>query len=192
MYSVDWFSQYIKNWEIWLAEFKGKPNLKFLEIGCFEGKATVWLLENILTHTTSKIYTIDTFGGGMEDGDKGAYFSKDAEKNYIQNIAPFRGKVITYRGVSQEVLRNLWFEAPDFDFIYVDGSHRSPEVLEDIVLSWGMLKKNGLMICDDYKLERYPEPLLNPKMGIDAFFAINKGKYRLINNQSQLVVVKTV
>lgn len=38
-----------------------------------------------------------------------------------------------------------------FDFIYVDGSHRSPDVIYDAILSFGLLKKGGIMIFDDYQ-----------------------------------------
>ena len=47
-FTTEWFKSHIFVWEQALQGFKNKPNLNFLEIGCFEGMATVWLLENIL------------------------------------------------------------------------------------------------------------------------------------------------
>ena len=68
-YSVDWFSNNIPIWDqvFDLAKLKGKENIKFLEIGCFEGRATNYLLENILTGEGSEIHVVDTFEGSREE-----------------------------------------------------------------------------------------------------------------------------
>lgn len=195
MYSSDWFSQNIKNWEKWLSELKGKPNLRFLEIGCFEGRATVWLLENILTGENCSIDTIDMFGGGMEDGDKGAFYNSEASRNYEENIKPFPDKVYTHVGMSQVILRRYFNvgETKDkdvFDFIYIDGSHRSAEVLEDTVLAWRLLKDGGVMVWDDYGLKRYSDSLMNPSVGIDAFLRVFEGKYQLVSKGYQICIRK--
>lgn len=189
MYSADWFSQNIPNWTKWLGELKGKPELRFLEIGCFEGKATVWLLENILTHPSSWIHTIDMFEGGMEDGDKGAFFNKDAMHNYSENIKPFIDKVVTYKGKSFEILtKEIWCD--DYNFIYIDGSHRSFEVLADSVMAWSKLRAGGIMIWDDYGLKRYKDALDNPATGINAFLIVIEGKYELIGKGYQIAIKK--
>jgi len=44
-FTADWFLNNVNSWEYHLEEFKHKPNLNFLEIGCWEGKATCWLLK---------------------------------------------------------------------------------------------------------------------------------------------------
>jgi len=66
MYQSNWFDQNIPYWSVYLDRFKGLPNLTFLEVGCFEGRATTWLLKNILTDKTSKIIVVDTFEGSPE------------------------------------------------------------------------------------------------------------------------------
>ena len=58
IFTVDWFSHNIPSWDIYLNNFKNKPNLNFLEIGSFQGRSTVWLLENILTENDLKIFVI--------------------------------------------------------------------------------------------------------------------------------------
>jgi hypothetical protein len=54
-----------------------------------------------------------------------------------------------------------------FDIIYIDGNHEPEYVLEDAVLSFRKLKKNGIMIIDDYG---WGGPDLTKK-GIDGFLA---------------------
>ena len=60
-FTSDWFSEHIPLWESQLFRLKGEANLSFLEIGAFEGRATLWLLNNILTHSSSGITCIDPF-----------------------------------------------------------------------------------------------------------------------------------
>ncbi len=51
-----WFydNNTVIDFENGLEEFKGKKNLKFLQIGVFTGNASAWLLKNILTDPSSK------------------------------------------------------------------------------------------------------------------------------------------
>ena len=66
-FSEDWFSKMIPIWESMFNAFPKVENI--LEIGCYEGRATVWLCENIF-NDSSKTYNydvIDTFGGSLEE-----------------------------------------------------------------------------------------------------------------------------
>ena len=57
----NWFAATAQaDFETYLAEFKDKPNLKFLQLGVFTGDATVWLCNNILTDKSSKLIDVDT------------------------------------------------------------------------------------------------------------------------------------
>ncbi len=40
-------------------KIKGKDHVNFLEIGIYDGRSTIWFIENILTNPTSKIALID-------------------------------------------------------------------------------------------------------------------------------------
>ena len=55
IYTYDWFSQHVPYWNRLLEPLKGQPDLRFLEIGSFEGRSACWLLRNILTHETSML-----------------------------------------------------------------------------------------------------------------------------------------
>ena len=57
----DDFTMNIPAWQHYLTKkFKGKDNLRFLELGTAQGRATVWLLEEILTGKNCHIFTMDT------------------------------------------------------------------------------------------------------------------------------------
>jgi predicted O-methyltransferase YrrM len=152
IFQADWFSEQIPWWDVQLARFKGKPNLHFLEIGSFEGRSTVWLLENILTDASSKLTCIDTFSGSPEHENTTLHIS-EIEKHFRHNIKESGSelKVIVKKGFSRDILPTL---APcSYDCIYIDGSHKASDVLEDAVLSKLLLKKGGIIIFDDYVWE---------------------------------------
>jgi predicted O-methyltransferase YrrM len=176
-FTADWFGLNIGVWQQILSRLAGKPNLVFLEIGCFEGRATIWLLGNILTHKTSKIHCVDIFEG-------------DYEQRFDHNIevAKCEQKVTKIKGYSQEALRKLPLH--HYDFIYVDGSHASPDVLADAILSFSLLKSGGIMIFDDYEWNWYEDEYLLPKMAIDAFLWVYARKCELLHKGYQVVVRK--
>lgn len=154
----------IPQWEKLLEGYKGKPNLRFLEIGCFEGRATLWLLENILTDPSSQITVIDTFAGSQEH-DKMDLSS--LEKRFRDNIEPYKDKVIVYKSKSQSLFPTA--DRAYFDFIYIDGSHEAIDVLRDAVCSWDMLKPGGMIIFDDYHWGEEYAPELRPYNAINGF-----------------------
>ena len=42
-FSEDWFTNNIPVWQSMLERFKGKENLRYLEIGVFEGRSAIWM-----------------------------------------------------------------------------------------------------------------------------------------------------
>jgi hypothetical protein len=54
-FSQDWTSENTSMWNQMLGALKGKPNIRALEVGSFEGRSALWFLENILTDPTSSI-----------------------------------------------------------------------------------------------------------------------------------------
>ena len=59
-YTGDDVSRAVPQWECALASFKGE-RVRALEIGSFEGRSTLWFVENVLTHEESTIVCVDTY-----------------------------------------------------------------------------------------------------------------------------------
>ena len=57
----DWVSRVGATWMKALEPYKGKPNVRYLEVGVYEGRSFIWMAENILTHPTSRLTGIDPF-----------------------------------------------------------------------------------------------------------------------------------
>lgn len=164
-FSNEWFSPAIKAQWKHLFALAGDPH-KVLEIGSFEGQSACWILDT----TDADITCIDTWEGSDEhsETEKTDLFTK-----FSNNIGEDRDRVTCHKGKSRAILPTLPFET--FDFIYVDGDHHAQNVLEDIILSWPLLKKNGILVCDDYLWKREGsevEDTCNPKVAIDAFIKV--------------------
>lgn len=183
-FTHDWHTRHGHNWVRWLAKFVNQP-ARALEIGCFEGCATTWMLQNIFTHPQSTVTVIDTFEGSEEHAGW-IDFSK-VRARFEENIQPWKERVNIYAGTSERVLRQL---LGPFDFVYVDGSHKAADVLTDACLVWPLLAEGGILIFDDYDWHIMPDPLHNPQPGVDAFLSVFIGKYALIAKEYQVVVSK--
>ena len=187
IFTVDWFSRNIPAWTHYLKELKNKPNLNFLEIGSFQGRSTVWLLENILTDDTSKITCIDTFEGSEEHITNFSEHIKNLYDVFMHNISKFKDKVIIKKNKSQIILKQL---IETYDFIYIDGDHKASSVLEDAVLSFSLLKSGGIMIFDDYLWFAMKKYIDNPKSAIDAFLEIYSDKINILFKDYQVIIEK--
>lgn len=169
----------------------GRPGLLFLEIGCFEGMATRWLVENVLTDPSSGIVVIDTFAGSPEFSALGVDASQ-SRRRFDANLAPWiadcRVEVIV--GRSQDELPRLPAE-PVFDFVYVDGSHAAADVLEDAVNAWARLKPGGLLVFDDYVWTGEGPDWAKPRAAVDAFVRCYQPQIRASSQEgTQYVVVR--
>lgn len=189
-FTTDWHSHNIPLWRQIFAEYKDRPGVRALEIGSFEGRSTIWLLENVLTHPTAQIDCIDTFEGSVEHGRMGLDLDNLRDR-FLRNVQPYSKKVCFYRGLSQEVLRDYLFtpyRAPRYDFIYIDGSHKAADVLEDAVLSFRLLKIGGLMVFDDYAWAGGgPTEFDNVKRGVDAFYHAYQNQLHTVHQSYQAV-----
>jgi predicted O-methyltransferase YrrM len=82
-----------------------------------------------------------------------------------------------------------------YDFIYVDGSHKCLDVYLDLFLAWQLLHKGGVMAIDDYmyhvdKIEEHPYEY--PYQAVNQFLKDNEGQYKLIDMHYRVFLEKTV
>ncbi|MFD0724122.1 class I SAM-dependent methyltransferase [Lysobacter brunescens] len=211
-FSENWFEYNIPHWERWLGDFRGRPGLRALEIGSFEGRSTLWLCEHILTAEDSRIDCLDLFAADPVYGDYHARFRA--------NTAAHADRIREFPGYSFDGLRRVEGE---YDIVYIDGWHSAFGALADGVMSWPLLKVGGVMIFDDYlwvppkyKLKKpnrlvrlwaklrgshwRHEALLKqiesvatetPKLGVDGLLATLAGQYELLGTSNQLAIRKT-
>jgi predicted O-methyltransferase YrrM len=189
-FTEDFFTFRIDLWDKLLHRMKGRPYLRFLEIGVFEGRATVWLLQNVLTHSTASIDCVDPFEWTEGAGRPGA--DMDAVERRFSNNVTVSGasdRVRLLRMKSEAALCTLLPRS--YDFIYVDGSHSAADVLTDATFAFRLLKCGGILAFDDYLLaEAHGQPgsLDDPRAAIDAFLSIFAPRLDFIWKGYQVVV----
>jgi hypothetical protein len=182
----NWFESQKYNFENYLQEFKGQPNLKFLQIGVYTGDASIWLCENILTDETSFLYDIDTWTGSEEPQHEDINFNKVLEY-YKERVGSLKSTV-WIRMTSDEYFTNN--KEIKFNFIYIDGDHTTAQVAKDASNAWKVLKPNGIIAFDDYLWGQDMKPELTPKPAIDNFLKSHEGEYDILTKDYQVWIRK--
>jgi len=193
-FTQDWFHWAPAVWEQLIPLLPGTPgDREFLEIGSFEGRSAVWIVENMM-QDGDILGCIDTWEGGEEhtNGEMGG-----AEARFDHNIAILRAKyperyIDQYKDTSTDALAEILktCKKPVLDFIYIDGSHIAKDVLTDACMAWPLLEKNGIMVFDDYMWGEPRDILHRPKPAIDAFVNIFAEEVDMVHMGYQLIVRK--
>jgi predicted O-methyltransferase YrrM len=182
----NWFVGQQYNFEEQLAHLKGKPNLKFLQIGAYTGDASVWLCENILRNPTSTLIDVDTWSGSGESEHSNINFNK--VYSYYNQRTSVYNKVIQLKMTSDQYFAGD--NAADFDFIYIDGDHTAAQVARDADSAWKLLKTEGILAFDDYGWGKDLPPDTTPKPAIDNFLQAHTGEYTQLVDSYQVWIKK--
>lgn len=138
----------MKNWlaiDGWFSIAEGMALMSLaegkdcLEIGSYNGRSTV-----ALASVAKSVFTVDTFKA-IENGQiqSPEFTTMD---QFLLNIQGFDN--IEYAvGRAQDVLRSL---DRMFDLVFIDGMHTYEQVKIDILLSWSLVKDDGLFTFHDY------------------------------------------
>lgn len=191
-FTEQWFSAGERLWPELIPFLPDRK--KFLEIGSYEGRSSVWLIEHMMQEG-SKLFCIDTWEGG-EEHDKAKML--EVEDRFHSNVSlaqkRFPGrKVYSFRSNSLQALSIMNHSDRDlnsFDFIYIDGSHVAKDVLTDACLAWPILKPGGVLVFDDYVWGNPRDILHRPKAAIDAFVNIFAEEIEFININYQVALRK--
>lgn len=178
-FTSDWFTFRQEDWIKNLAEFKDKE-CNYLELGTYEGRSLIFMLENILTNEKSKAECIDIWQDSKIEG------------RFLNNLqtTSFR-KVKVNKGDIRDILGNIYNSKKDyFDIIYIDAMHSSNTVVRDACMCFDICKMGGIIIFDDYLWENKNNSPLNMKEAIDCFLNCYKGYYEMINIDYQVIIRK--
>lgn len=190
--SAECFTCLIPLWQKHLKKYAGFPGLQILEIGCFEGMATCWLLDEVLTANDARITCIDIFEGVLDfqinNPEKHRLIERNFDINIARNGAGYKVNKIV--GYSQEVMRSLPLNS--YHIVYIDGSHKASDVLEDAVISWRLVKPGGLIIFDDYNFVFADHPEWNTRLAIDAFMKLFADQIKVIEIGDRQVFLEKI
>lgn len=186
-FSSDWFSLNIPNWLLTFEDNKlhEKQSIKALEIGSFEGASSVFLVSEFKNvHLTC----VDTWQGSEENiGREGLEL---IEQKFDENLSQYTSQIEKFKGTSFSFFESI-SSKPQYDFIYIDGSHHVDDVMVDAVRGFKLLKVGGIMIFDDYLWHFYAEPSDNPCAAVNAFLRLKRSDLDIIYVGRQVHVRKT-
>ena len=156
-----------------IHEFRPK---NFLEIGVLEGVTSRNVCEqlNQINNGNFNYFGIDLFGDDLTQNNrkeftpisykinnplKWIYFkiilrmdpnSKECVKYLLKK---FKNNVKILQGYSKNILSKM--DLRIIDFVFLDGGHSYETVKNDLDLLTANLKKNSIIICDDYNIKHY-------------------------------------
>jgi len=152
-----------------------KPK-NFLEVGVFQGVTSRNICEklNLIHGNQFNYYGIDIFEDSnnlLDDKEMTSKHNKISNplKNLLYNVIfkenlnslksvnkllkKFRNRIKLYKGLSDEILPKI--NLSTIDFVFLDGGHSYETVKNDLFLILKSIKKNKVIICDDYDQKNY-------------------------------------
>lgn len=195
-FTEQWFDPMIPAWEELFSYHSGEIK-NVLEVGCFEGRATIFVCENLLQEGAN-YDIVDTFEGTLEESGMVGAAERLQEDNFIYNN--FTHNIShhpqinfnIFKGYSQNILPTLVQQDKKYDFIYIDASHRADDTFVDAYYAHKMLNKNGVLIFDDFgwKDPNAPHVVSSPELGIRMFFTVYDDCYKIVMSGYQLGAIK--
>jgi predicted O-methyltransferase YrrM len=194
LYSQDWFTHNTTNFSDCTTRLQEKFGevKSILEIGCYEGRGTCWMLENMLSDSGT-IICIDPFMG-VDNGQADPTIRDqilEGRFNHNVNLSKKSTQTVSViPTVSYTALATLISANIQFDFIYVDGDHTGEGALTDACMAWGLLRQGGIMLFDDYFWDHMPDVLDRPKAAIDAFMNTFTRRFKVTTVGYQIAIQK--
>lgn len=163
-----------------------------LEIGTFAGTSAIKLVELI---KNADITVIDMWEDYNEVGGTIGTVEKITENHieriFYQNLesSGLKHLFTIKKGNSFDVLLSLIKDNVFFDVIYVDGSHTLLDSYADIMLSFELLQKGGILIIDDVPFNQ-GDILNSPLEGVRSFVQRNKKRITILHSGYRLFLEK--
>lgn len=175
-----WFQTRAKaNFEEHLVpRYAGKP-CRYLEIGVWRGDSLVWMMAAVLTHWKSRAWAVDPWLPLRRHPTlPPMWTAEDMESHFLRarkRLRQFGKRCKLVRSMSSVWLRHVNLPPHWFDIVYIDGDHYGPALLDDIVLTWPLLKIGGVLVIDDYRTARKKQHQVRET--VDAVMETVYGQY---------------
>jgi SAM-dependent methyltransferase len=183
-FTTDWTTSNVPQWQKALERFAGKPGIRGLELGTWEGRSTAWFLREVTSGERARLTTIDR--------DHSRF---DSNRKILDELFPNRLQTITVEAFDWL----LDYTGSQFHFIYLDAPKDSADLIDHAVMCWRLLAPGGVLIFDDYMWpgthdggfssppRHYSNP---PRIGIDAFLQCKYLQFDLLHRGWQLIIQK--
>lgn len=121
----------------------------FVEVGVWKGTSASYMGVEILNSGKNiKFDCIDPFIPVGDEMEEYKITHEDLKNQFIDNMKPLEGKYTLYALGSPEVTK--MYKEKSLDFVFIDGSHRYEDVVNDIKAWMPKIKKGGILAGHDY------------------------------------------
>ena len=174
---------------------KNEEQVKVLEVGTYTGISLI----NIVKLIPNSIgYGLDKWSNYIEGGiNKNVEMLNnmdelEVEKSFYKNIAAegLEERIRGIKGDSYEVLFEMMKEGKMFDFIYIDGSHLSFDCYSDLMISWRILERGGLLAIDDYLYNTEGAVVDSPFEGVNHFLKKHDKEIKILHKGYRVFLQK--
>ena len=151
-----------------------------LEIGTYTGISLI----NIIKLIPNSIgYGLDNWENYEENELLTHINSLQVEQSFYNNIhnEGLTNRIFGIKSSSTDKLVEFIKHKVQFNFIYIDGSHLLLDYYTDLVMSWNILEKGGIIVIDDYLYKKDENILNSPFEAVNHFFKVFKEQYKLLN-----------
>jgi hypothetical protein len=186
--AIDYFNNnYVKN--------KNEEPIKVLEVGTYTGISLI----NIIKLIPNSIgFGLDKWSNYIEGDENNNVEMLDnideleVESSFYKNVAVegLEDRIQGIKGDSYEVLFEMMKENKMFDFIYIDGSHLSFDCYSDLMISWRLLVRGGLLAIDDYLYNTEGAIIDSPFEGINHFLKKHQHEIKILHKGYRVFLQK--
>lgn len=163
------------------------PPKSVIEIGVFQGYFTFNMTSMIAQNIPDyKHYAIDPFESSHDLSEDKINEAYDIFQENMK-LFPLKQNIEFIRNKSWPALLELLNRKVRADLIYIDGDHRAAGVLEDLILSYKLVRVGGAILCDDSvswvhtDKNKIKQPQLSPRLAVDNFIQCYWDKIELLN-----------
>jgi hypothetical protein len=170
--------------------------IKILEVGTYAGISLI----NIVKLIPNSIgYGLDKWSNYIEgDINKNVEMLNnidelEVENSFYKNIAVegLQERIHGIKGDSYEVLFQIMKEGKMFDFIYIDGSHLSFDCYSDLMISWRLLERGGILAIDDYLYNSEGAVINSPFEGVNHFLKKHCHEIKILHKGYRVFLQKS-
>lgn len=172
-FSKDWVSSKIPRWVRLFNRFRANE-IDVLEVGSYEGRSAIFLL-NFLP--LAKLTCIDLFKDPLES-------------RFDYNLQGYEDRLEKRKGSAYRHLDELRQSGRQFHLIYLDAGKGRDHVLAMSLITWPLLRDDGMLIWDDYQWGKDKGPEDRPHDAIDIFLDMHADQIEILWKGSQVFVKK--
>ena len=168
---------------------KFKSEVKVLEVGTYTGISLI----NIIKLIPNSIGVgVDKWSNYDEIELLNYVDELEIEKSFYKNIKTenLEERIKGIKGDSCEILFNMAMQRELFDFIYIDGSHLSFDCYSDLLQSWRILNRGGLLAIDDYLYNSEGAVIDSPFEGVNHFLKKHQHEIKILHKGYRIFLIK--